>query len=305
MVELAGLTNALTDIIAKVTDDDIKRLRLQKGYYNSQVGVTHQEFLTLLSQRESITIPGGSPMNVIHGATNLGVETALFGTVGDDKYGIEYVKFLEAAGIQSLINQIKGPSGICFVLVTPDGEKTSITSMGVAGDYNCDLSELASAKIFHTSGYELRTNPQKTLEALDYAKNIGAQISFDLADPDTVIGESVNLKELIPKIDMLFMTEAESTTLTGLSPEDGLLEISQFCPIAILKKGKRGSTVMHRRSKYEIPIYKVEVVNTLGAGDAYTAGFLSGYIQGYPVDDWGKIGSHYAGMVCSVEGPHL
>jgi len=305
MTDLAALTNAITDIIVEVTDRELNRIGLRKGFYNSKANISYEEFLEMISSKKSVSVPGGSPANVIHGASALSLETALLGTVGNDNYGQEYIKDLEKSNIKPLLNIAEGPSGLCYVLVTPDGEKTSTAKMGVAGRYDFDLGQLKQAKIFHTSGYELMTNPERTMETTDYAKKIGAKISFDLADPNAVERERKNMEELLDNIDILFATEHEARELTGHGLNKSLDYLSETCTVVAIKKGKHGSVVKQGEESYNIPICDVKVVNTNGAGDAYAAGFLFGYSRGFPLKECGHVGSYFASRVCAIKESHL
>lgn len=296
-IEIAGLTNAVTDIIINASYSEINKLGLKKGFHNSEADIPYQEFLRLIENKPCARVTGGSTGNVIIGAANLGARTALFGTVGDDFYGKAYIDEIKSKGIESLISIEKGESGVCYLFITPDCEKTSIAAMGVAGKYSFDLSELKKAEIFHTSGYELMTNAQRVKEAIEYSICIGAKISFDLADPCVITRQREDIEYILRKTHILFATEQEASELNA--------EINEICPIAVLKKGEKGSIVMHGKNKFAIPAYKVKVLGTNGAGDAYAAGFLTEYLKGSSLEKCGNAGSAYAAKMCSIKESHL
>lgn len=302
MVDLIGLTNAITDVMIEVTDEELGYLGLKKGFYNRKANISYDKFLQFISSKEKMFIPAGSPANVVYGASYLGLYTALIGTIGNDVHGKRYIKSLEEANIIPLLNVIDGPSGICYILVSPDGERSSVVNIGVAEEYSFDLSHL-EAKIFHTSAYELRSNPEKVKEAIHHAKNVGTKTSFDLSDPDLV--KRTSLEEVLNKIDILFTTEQEATELIGDKPSKALKELSKICPVVIMKKGKKGSVIRQGKTNYNIPVYKIKIVNTNGAGDAYAAGFLFGLVKEHPLEECGHIGSKFAARVCGIKGSHL
>lgn len=300
MADLAGLTNAVTDIIIRVTDEELEKCGLKKGFRNENFD---SGFLSNLLKSEHIAVPGGSPANVIKNASMLGLDTSLFGTVGNDAYGKKYAEYFRKYGVSTFLDVAKGGSGLCYVLVAPDGEKASVVDMGVAGRHRfCNLKQ---ATVFHTSGYELLANENKTLEAIRNAKQLGAAISFDLADPFAVKTKRKAVEELLPEISVLFATQEEAVELTGLKPRQSLEELVRICPLVAMKKGKKGSVVRDAKSQYMIPAYKANVVNTNGAGDAYAAGFLFGFIRGLSPEECGHFGSYLASRVCSMEAPHL
>lgn len=303
MTELAALTNAITDITVRVTDDELVAMGLQKGFYNAKADICYEKFLNMISDREVSAAPGGSPANVCFDASYLGLATALFGTVGVDRYGQDYIKQLKKSGIQSLLSVSKGDSGLCYVLVTPDCEKSSIATIGVTGKYDFDLKRLKSAKVFHTSGYELFTNRDRTLETIEYCHKLGAEISYDLADPGCI--EKRTIEGLLAKIDILFMTEEESTALTSSSPRESLQELAEICSTVVLKKGKKGSVVRQKNEEFSIPTYPCRLVSTVGAGDAYATGFLFAHLRNFELNECGHFASFFASRVCSIDKSHF
>jgi sugar/nucleoside kinase (ribokinase family) len=305
MTDLTGLTNAITDILIEVSEEELNQLGFKKGFTNGLDHDTYRKFKTFFLGEKTVIRPGGSPFNVVYSASVLGLETALFGSIGNDFTGLDYISSLHKAGINSLLSISEGKSGICNVLITPDGEKTSFSIIGVAKKFDFDLSKMKETKIFHTSGYELLTNPERTKESIEYAKNIGAKLSFDLADPSVIKYQRKNIENIVEKTDILFVTEEEAGELTGIYTEESIRLISSICPIIAYKKGKNGSIASNGREQHKIPIYEVKVVNTCGAGDAYAAGFLFGYIKGFSIQKCGYFGSYIASRICARNESHL
>jgi hypothetical protein len=307
-MDLAGLTNAMTDLLIHVEDKDLMQWGLQKGIFNSGIGISKHKFLEDVERRQKKTVAGGSPANVIHCAAKLGLSTALFGTVGNDSYGRNYVKELENTSIKPLFHVSEGSSGLCYILITPDGEKTTLADIGVAGHYDFDLKKMKGAKLFHTSGYELMTNPEKVSEAVEYAKSIGVKVSYDLAAPKAVQGDFLPLVQRMCEkyIDILFMTEEEAEAFRNCSPLEALHEMSEFCEVVALKKGAKGSAVIKGAEFYEQQILPAKVANTNGAGDAYAAGFLCAYLKsGGDARHAAAIGSNVAAIIVGIEQSHL
>ncbi len=303
MKELVGLTNALMDIVIKVSDDELAELGFKKGAWNRQVNIDYAGLLALMDR--AIYYPSGSPANTIFGAAKNGIKTALIGTIGNDQFGKDYSASLNDYGIENLLEVANGPTGICFILITPDGERTSTSIMGVAGSYKFDISAIEGAKVLHTSGYELRTSPARTLEVVNYAKSNGTVISYDPAGAEIIRLEKEATKELLKEVNILFVTEEEAVELTGKDCERALEQLALEHEIVVMKRGSRGSTVMEYRERIDIPAEKVKVVNTNGAGDGYAAGFLVGYICGLDAEECGIAGTAVAAEVIQMEGPHL
>lgn len=304
-LDLAGLTNALTDIIVNVSEKELALLGISKGAYKVLSSAQKENLFEILSKKEKKLSAAGSPANVIFNSAILGLDTALLGTIGNDTFGKKYLNELNKLKISPILGIKNGDSGTCYVLLTPDGERTCIANMGVAGSFNFDLKNLKQAKIFHTSGYELISNPQRVMESIYYAKKIGAKISFDLADASMIRKQRSCIEEIVKKTDILFMTEEESKELTAMSSLESLNVMSKICDFTILKKGSKGSIVQHHKEKYEIPIYPVKVISTCGAGDAYASGFLFAHTRNFPLRECGNMASYIASRVCAISASHL
>jgi sugar/nucleoside kinase (ribokinase family) len=304
-LDLIGLTNALTDITFRVTEIELGKIGIKKGGSNSLKEINQKIFLEILKQKEIKYCVAGSPGNVILNSSRLGLKTALFGSVGCDSKGKNYIKTLNENRITPFINQSIGDSGFCYILITPDGERTNIANIGVSGNFYFDFEKLKDTKFFHTSGYELITNPEKVKEAIKYTKKYGVKLSFDLADKTMVKREKSSIENLLEKIDILFATEEEARELTGESPYKSLELLSEICPIVALKKGRKGSIVKSRDEEHKIEPYPVKVMNTCGAGDAYASGFLFAHLKGFSLENCGTMGSYIASRVCASNEAHL
>lgn len=304
-IDLVGLTNALTDITVNIQDNDLENLGVEKGSYKGLKNIDPEKLAKILTGRKKSYCQAGSPANVIINAQLLGLNTALFGTVGDDDIGKMYIKNLRKTGIKPFISRFKGKSGICYILVTPDGERTNLPNLGVSREFNFNLNRLKNTRLFHTSGYETVTNPDKTEEAIDYAKHQKAEISFDLADKKMIKQQRKTIEKIVEKTDILFVTEEEAKELTGDSPLKSLKELSKICPIVSLKRSSKGSIVRKKDEQYKVQAYPTKLINTCGAGDAYASGFLFAYLRGFSLEECGKMGSYIASRVCSSEKSNL
>lgn len=303
-MDIAALTNAITDIIVNVTDKDLHRFGIRKGVLNNSCN-DEENFQQHISKRSREVVPAGSSANVIFNASAFKLETSLLGTVGNDSIGQDYIRSLTGAGITSLLSVSDGPSAVCYVLVTPDNERTVFTKIGVAYRYDFDLSKLGRTKIFHTSGYELMTNPKRTKESINYAKRKGSNVSFDLSDPIVMVRHRKDLEAVLQQTDILFATAEEAEALTGTHGKSSLDELKYLCRLVALKMGKDGSIVSDGKDKHIIPAYDTQIVNTCGAGDAYASGFLYGQILGLPINECGHLGSYLASRVCGRKESHF
>lgn len=300
MKDLVTITNAVTDVIYEVTDAELAELGLKKGGQCGLEKINSRRFLNLVAERQKMAIPGGSPANVACGVRHFGFNVGVIGVVGNDGVGGQYIRDLQERGIEAIISKKDGLSGICYTFITPNGERSFAVDMGVASQFDFNLGVLDDYKMLHTSAYELSSS-RHVKDALDYFhKSLKRQVSFDLADARIVREHIGDIEDIISSIDILFVTEEEARELKNLKMP------KESPALVILKKGARGSVIYFDGEKYTIPVYPVKVVDTNGAGDAYAAGFLAGYLTTFlPVGDCGKLGSVVAAKVCAKKGARI
>jgi len=303
--DVLALTNAITDIFVGVTDKELEGLGLRKGVLNDKELFYGSPLFKGIADRDQELIPGGSSANVAHGTAILGLQSGLMGTVGKDEIGELYKEDLRKSGLENLLVTIEGESGVCYILVTPDGEKTPIADLKVSKQFLIYHNKFKDYHIFHTSGYELITNPEKVLEAMGYAKKKGLRISFDLADPSVPRKITKEVDQAMRLVDYLTLTEKELEAYTGLGLEKAVSAIQGRHELIAVKKGAKGSEILTKNERIEIPACPACLVNTTGAGDAYSAGLLKGISRGWNTEACGRFGSYVAAQVCAQQGARL
>lgn len=299
MARIISITNALTDILIPVNDSELTTLGITKGASTSIRKIDLNQVNKLLNERQIKTFPAGSPTNTIRGLRNLGFNCALIGAVGQDKTGEEFIQRISQEGIEYFFNKNKEKqSGKCFVFITPDGERSFTTDLGACTDYGIDYPlGLKESDLFHTSGYELVSNPKKMLYFANLLKRLKAQISFDLASKKMIEHCPEDFEKMLEYADVIFATEEERDTLpTGLERK------LKRDKTLVLKKGKKGSVIYYQQQIIPVQIKEAQrLVNTNGAGDSYACGFLAEYIQGKNLKECGNFASLIASKVCSQE----
>jgi len=304
--DILGLGNALTDVIINIQDEGLEELNLKKGCACSS-SIKKLEKILKEKEKEIKFIPGGSPSNTIVNASQLCTLCGLIGAVGKDDIGSMYHKDLSKNDVLDYVSDLNGKSGRCYILVTPDGERTMVTDIGVAGSFRIPFDIFNEYRIFHTSAYELRSNKTATLEAMKHARKNKLIVSFDMADPFIIEKIKKDIQEALNYTDMLFGNEQEVKALTDLSPEQAIGELADLCGIAVIKKGAEGSLIKSKNDKMiDIKGYLAKnFVNTNGAGDAYAAGFLNYFLNKNDLTACGMYGSLVAAQVCEREGARL
>lgn len=236
--------------------------------------------------------PGGSAANLSVAVARLGVSAGFIGRVGNDFFGQFLIKRFEKENVDISQLQVDDKVGtaLLFVIVTKNGERTMYTFRGAnvyLSPNQVDMDYVRSADVLHVSGYTLISDPQRktALQILDVAKKAGVFISFD-AGVLAPIKAASRVRSILPLIDLLFLNELEAVSLMDIKrPESAAESILNLGPeIVALKLGDRGCLVLTKHKRFHSPAFKVDVVDTTGAGDAFDAGFLLGIKEGWNLE---------------------
>lgn len=306
MYDVVGIGNPLLDIVVSVGDDVLDQFSFAKAGMHLVDKDYYEKMQELFADLQKDLAPGGSCANTIATASLLGGNNAYFGVVGKDKEGVEYDALLKEAGVTSLLSKDELPTGVCTVMVTPDKERTFATYLGASCNLkheHIDVEAIKKAKILHFVGYQFDTPHQAENAFLcaQIAKENGVLVSFDVADPGVLERSFDHVKKMVALADIVFFNEDEAKAFTG---SDALAVFDMVnCKYTIVKLGSKGSVVRAYQDKLTIDPYAVDVVNTVGAGDAYAAGFLFALAKDFDLEKCGKIASFVAAQTVAVVGP--
>jgi sugar/nucleoside kinase (ribokinase family) len=212
------------------------------------------------------------------------------------------------------IVQKENPTGVSICLVTPDHERTMFTFLGACRDFDEDdvnFDQLKQSKHLHFTGYLWDTESQKKAikKTIQEAKKSNLTISFDLADPFVVEKNKDEFKDLIPNtVNILFGNRDEFSSFLGKNPskdEDLIAEAGFLAPLVLMKVGARGCYVNEQGRISHLPAEKVQVIDTIGAGDFFASGFLYGFIKGKSVRASAILANAFAAEIVMVEGCSL
>lgn len=308
-LEVYSIGNILIDILASVTDSDIKSLNLDKGIMKLVEEEERNKIVSFLENQEYEYNCGGSAPNTVITLAGLGVNCGLSGKIGKDDFGKKYIARLKELGVESYVTETEGVTGTSIILITPDSERTMNTSLCVNQEYSKDdvsAQAITQANYFYFTGYMWDTDTQKEAlrEAINYARKGGTKIVFDLADPFAVNRSRDDFLNMIHHhYNIVFANRDEAKLLFNCnSVEESVKELANLCEIAIVKDGANGSYVASEGKVYKIPVFKVDAVDSTGAGDTYAAGFLYGLSQGFSLEKSGHLASWLAAQIVTVMG---
>ncbi len=233
---------------------------------------------------------GGSAANTARWLARLGARSSLIAAVGRDPAGRALVAALVGDGVTPHVSRVAGArTGRIGVVVEPGGERTFVADRGAADELAPDDLRAAwftGADALHLPFYSLIGAPlgDASRRAIELARTAGALITIDLASSGPLLAEGRRasrsmLSEIKP--DLLFATASEADGLLAGRPVEDMLDIAA---VVVIKRGSKGATVLARgsgeRIRFEVATRQVAATDTTGAGDAFDAGFLVGWLGG-------------------------
>lgn len=256
--------------------------------------------------QRGLMFPGGNELNVAVYAKLMGARSAFLGVFGSDAAARFVVSVLDQVGVDHGRSRFaKGENGYAMVdLVNGERVFGYYNHGGVTGLHPIvmDEGDLAYVKGFDVVSTSI--NAHLAVQEIRKIRGIGVPISYDFSD---FFSESV-LQEIAPAIDYAFLSCGDQGTE---NVERLLVETWQLgCPLCVATRGAAGSIAFDGADFYHQPAIPVEVVDTMGAGDAFIAGFLlchsmecrKGSKGGASITSALSAAAGFASKICSIEG---
>lgn len=232
---------------------------------------------------------GGSAANTATAAQTLGVESSFIGRVGKGLFSRFLVNEFEERGVE--IKQLQRDdelsSGVMFVLITPDGERTMFSDRGAntrTDPKKIDFDYLKDAEYLHVSGYAFISSPQREAgrRIVEEARKKGLKISLD----PSVLGAqeaSGGIMSVLSQVDLLFLSRDELKVLSDEKDREKAAEnLLEAGPSTIaMKLGEEGSLALTEDVRSFSEAFPTEVSGTTGAGDVFNAAFIAGLDRGW------------------------
>ena len=308
-----GIGNPLIDIIVKVEEKDLLALGKNKGIMALITEEERENLVKFISAKEKTFSCGGSCPNTMITLSAMGVKTALGGKIGEDEFGSIYENRLKKHPniIPALVHGSKLPTGSSIILITPDSERTMNTFLGANREFSeKDVNEniLNDSSFFHFTGYMWDTENQKSAveKCLNICKKKKIKVAFDVADPFAVQRYKNDFLKIIEKnAAYIFANNEEASFLFDeANSEKAVSIIADMGKTGAVKWGKKGSVIKEAKSSLiKIPILGDKgCVDTTGAGDTYSAGFLYGLCSGKDLETSGRCASFIASAIVSKIG---
>ena len=265
---------------------------------------------------------GGSAANTIVGLARLGIETGFIGKVATDREGSLLYNNLQNENINTggVLVTDNGRSGTVNGFVDSNGQRALYVDPGVNDDINIDEVELDyinSAKVLHITSFVGKSD-EKSIETQKLVLNeisTNVSVSFDPGRLYTERGLDF-LENFLIRTDILLINQSELKLLTTGNIEDSRIspeknetqeiaekvQLDYGIDMVVVKMGNNGSYVTHNGKSHMANAFDVPCVDTTGAGDAFNAGFLHGYINGEKIKKMALKGNYIASCCITEHG---
>lgn len=278
---------------------------------------------------------GGSPTNISVGGKRLGLNTVALTALGADPVGDFIMAFLEKEGVETkFIPRKPGNRTSAVVLgIEPPNKFPLVYYRDNCADIELTIDDVLAApvqdcRVFQFAGTNLCKEPSRsaTFFAAELARKAGAEVVFDIDfrpdqwhDPRAF---GVVARAIMPLVDIVLGTEDEINAAMLIDPAQIHLTHSQVSDTKVMgdvdasiehlltlgpkalmqKRGAHGLRIHIATEKIDVPGFPVEVYNILGAGDAFAAGFLCGYLKGKSWYESGRLATACGAIVVTKHG---
>jgi sugar/nucleoside kinase (ribokinase family) len=308
-LNVVGIGNAIVDVLAQVEERFLERHGIARG----SMRLIDEEAARALyaDMPPSREISGGSAANTIAGLAALGARTAYVGKTRDDQLGRIFAHDIRAQGV-SYDGPVAGAgpeTARCLVLVTPDGERSMNTFLGVSGllaPEEIDVNLMSRADWLYLEGYlfDLPEAKEAYQRAVAAVRKGGGRVAFTVSDAFCVERHRADMRALIGEhVDLLFANEGELMALYEAGTLDAAIEAAgREVSMVAATRSEAGAVVAAEGARMAVPAVPTEVVDTTGAGDLFAAGFIAGLLRGRSVGDCARMGCVAASEVISHIG---
>ncbi|MGR3491264.1 MAG: adenosine kinase [Shimia sp.] len=309
---VVGIGNAMVDILARAEDAFLTDAGVEKGIMQLIDMNRAVELYGRIGPAREVS--GGSAANTIAVLAALGAETAYVGKVKDDQLGAIFAHDLRALGVTyetALAPSGDGDeTGRCIVLVTPDGERSMNTYLGVTEFLTADdidPVQIADAAWIYLEGYRFDGPDSQAAfaKAIKAARTAGGKVSLTLSDPFCVERHRDAFRRMIVDgVDLLFCNSAELLSMYQTDDFAAAREIaSGEVDILAVTDSENGCFVRQGAQEWHVPTDTVSIVDATGAGDAFAGAFLYGITHGADLPTCAAMGNAAAGSIIQHIGP--
>ncbi len=312
-VQLLGISNAIVDVLAHVDDELIQKIGVVPG---SMTLIDEQRAHEIYAMMGPATeMSGGSVANTIAGFANLGGRAAYIGRVRDDQLGEIFNHDMRSLGIDVRLQPSPdgAPTARSHVMINADGQRTMNTYLGACTELGvADITPetFGKPKAVLIEGYvwDIAEGPALTRKAMELAAKARTKVALSLSDSFCVDRHRESFAEAIRDgVHIVVADEDEINALMGTDNFDDTLEaIRDYDNLFVVTRSDKGSVIVRPGEQHVQTATPVEkVIDTTGAGDAYCAGFLYGWVHDKSLAECARAGTLCATAVIQQVGARI
>jgi ribokinase len=254
-----------------------------------------------------LTIPGGKGANQAAAAAKLGNNVLMVGKVGGDSFGVTLKQNLHNLGVNTdrVAQEEESSTGTAVITVDDAGNNCIVISAGANGKVS--LADVEALSGLWSETKMLLLQLEIPLDVVSKAIDIAYQNNVPIALNPSPIADLP--KELLRKVKYLILNEIEAKSISGI--EASSVESSKSAAKKILAMGvenviitlgEHGAVLANQNTTVHVPAIKVKPVDTTAAGDAFTAGFVSGVLKGFSLEDAVRFGNCSGALTATKNG---
>lgn len=313
--DVYGIGNAIVDIVTEVDYDFFVKNGVEKGVMTLVDEKRQQELMLAIDMKKSKMTGGGSAANTVVAVNQFGGKSFYSLLVAHDDFGKFFLDDLKWNGVDTQLkfeDCPQGHTGRCLVMTSPDANRTLNTFLGVSSflsPQHLNAEAIKNSSFLYLEGY-LVASP-KGLEAMKEAKRIAeinkVDVALTFSDPSMVKYFSKQMEEIVgASVDLLFCNDEEALIFTGTSSiMEARQKLKSVAKKFVITLGANGAVIFDGDTFINIEPYKVEAIDTNGAGDMFSGAFLYGITHQHSFAEAGKLASLASSKVVTQFGPRL
>lgn len=312
---ITAIVQPLVDILVTCDHSFLEKRALTPGSWALTDKDTQYDLLVATQSNRTLR-SGGSGSNSLACAALLGISGTCVGLAGADVYGETFQRDFKACGVATPNALIpEAHTGTCLSMITPDGERTMRTHLGVGIEF--DHTHLREADIigrdwillegghFLTAGSK---NSSALSSAMTLANKLSAPVAFNVSSEFAASTKrEAIISDILPQVSLLILNESEAKTLSQqTSAEASFSWLASRCSGVAVTCGKDGALLQYNKEQVRIPAYtNITIVDSTGAGDAFMGVLLAGLSHGLSLEAAGKGAARLAAEVVGQHGGRL
>ncbi len=273
-----------------------------------KVTIIGDAFVDIIVQLEAMKLGETHHKNILctcGGTANVAIQiskqidnVSFVGKVGDDIFGRYFVEELKKYNVKSLVFQdTQNSTGICVSLVDSSGERTMIADRGANNsitkeDLYSIEKEIICSDLVYFSGYSFtsKENYELFVPLMHICRTNSCTIFFNPGAPNII---NASFTEIITNyVDILIMNEDEAVAISKSADFNSFF--NSLPQPTIITKGNKGCCIFFNGNRWDVPTKQESVIDTTGAGDAFSGGYIVGYANKKDPVECAILGNEYA-----------